>query len=102
MWSNQMNVPTKILCLSLMMCLPGCATPLMLTGFSVGSVAVSEATGKSVTDHAVSAVNNKDCKVIRALQNQEMCQAPTATQKLQVVNTGVIPSTIQEIEAKYR
>jgi hypothetical protein len=99
---NYQRNTMKILCALLASCLCGCATPLMLTGFSVGSVAVSEATGKSVTDHAVSAVNNKDCKVIRALQNQEMCQTPTATQKLQVVNTGVVPSTIQEIEAKYR
>jgi len=91
----------KILCALLASCLCGCATPLMLTGVSVGSVAVSEATGKSVTDHAVSAVNNKDCKVVRAFQNQEMCH-PRNTTQLQVVTTGVTPSTVQEIEAKYR
>lgn len=92
----------KVLCALLVSCLCGCAAPMLLTGVSVGSLAVSETTGKSVTDHAVSAVNNKDCKVVRALQNQEMCQTPTTTHKLQVVTTGVTPSTIQEIEAKYR
>ena len=91
----------KILCALLVSCLCGCATPLMLTGVSVGSVAVSEATGKSVTDHAVSAVNNKDCKVGRVFLQQEVCH-PRNTTQLQAVTTGVTPSTIQEIEAKYR
>jgi hypothetical protein len=91
----------KILCALLVSCLCGCATPLMLTGVGIGSVAVSEATGKSVTDHAVSTVNNKDCRVGRALRNEEMCQ-PKGTAKLQVVNTGVTPSTVEEIQSRYR
>ena len=91
----------KILCALLVSCLCGCATPLMLTGVGVGSVAVSEATGRTVTDHAVSAVNNKDCKVGRVFLQQEVCH-PKNTTQLQVVTTGVTPSTIQEIEAKYR
>jgi hypothetical protein len=92
----------KILCALLVSCLCGCATPLMLTGVGIGSVAVSEATGKSVTDHAVSTVHNKDCKVSRALRNQEMCQPKVTDTKLQVVNTGVTPSTVEEIQSRYR
>jgi hypothetical protein len=91
----------KILCVLLASCLCGCATPLVLTGVGIGSVAVSETTGKSVTDHAVSTVNNKDCRVGRAFRNEEMCQ-PKGTTKLQVVNTGVTPSTVEEIQARYR
>ena len=93
---------TKLIFLAVPILLSGCATPLMLTGVGIGSVAVSEATGKSVTDHAVSTVHNKDCKVSRALRNQEMCQPKVTDAKLQVVNTGVTPSTVEEIQSRYR
>ena len=73
----------------------------MLTGVGIGSVAVSETTGKSVTDHAVSTVNNKDCRVGRAFRNQEMCQ-PNEIPQVHTVTTGVTPSTVEEIESKYR
>ena len=93
---------TKLIFLAVPILLSGCAAaPLVLTGMSVGSVAVSETTGKSVTDHAVSTVNNKDCRVGRALRNEEMCQ-PKGTTKLQVVTTGVTPSTVEEIQSRYR
>ena len=91
----------KILCALLVSCLCGCATPLMLTGVGIGSVAVSEATGKSVTDHTISAVNNKDCRVVRALKSEQVCH-PTELILNKVVSTGVTPSSIQEIEARYR
>jgi hypothetical protein len=92
----------RILCALSLSCLCGCASPVLLTGMSIGSVAVSEATGKSVTDHAVSTVNNQDCKVGRALRNKEMCQPKVTDTKLQVVNTGVTPSTVEEIQSRYR
>ena len=91
----------KILCASLVSCLCGCATPWMLTGVGVGSVAVNEATGRTVTDHAVSAVNKQDCRIVRAFKSEEICQTD-GTGQLKVIGTGVIPSTIQEIESKYR
>jgi uncharacterized protein YceK len=92
---------TKLIFLAVPVLLSGCATPLLLTGVGIGSLAVSETTGKSVTDHAVSTVNNQDCRVGRAFRNQEMCQ-PKGTTKLQVVNTGVTPSTVEEIQSRYR
>jgi hypothetical protein len=93
---------TKLISLLIFVLLSGCAaTPLMLTGVGIGSVAVSETTGKSVTDHAVSTVNNKDCRVGRAFRNQEMCQ-PNEIPQVQTVTTGVTPSTVEEIESKYR
>jgi hypothetical protein len=82
--------------------LSGCAgAPLVLTGIGAGSVAVSETTGKSVTDHTVSTVAGQDCRVIRMFQNQAVCQDKNPT-KLQVTTTGVAPSTIADIESRYR
>lgn len=83
--------------------LSGCvAAPLVLTGVGVASVAVNETTGKSITDHTVSAVNNgKDCKVSRMLTDQNVCQDSNII-KLQITTTGVKPSTVEEIQAKYK
>lgn len=52
----------------------GCAAPAMLTGFGIGSVAVSETTGKSVTDHMISVANNQDCRTVRYFKDQPVCQ----------------------------
>jgi len=83
--------------------LSGCVTaPLVLTGIGIGSVAVSETTGKSITDHTVSTVTQQDCRVGRIFQDQNVCQNKTQTTNLQITTTGVAPSTIEEIQAKYR
>jgi hypothetical protein len=75
---------------------------MVLTGVSMGSVAVSETTGKSITDHTVSAVNGgKDCRVGRMFKDQAVCQNEYVA-KLNVTTTGVKPSTIEEIESKYK
>jgi hypothetical protein len=94
---------TKLIFLAIPIFLPGCvAAPLVLTGVSVGSVAVSETTGKSVTDHTVSAVNGgKDCRVARMFKDQAVCQDEYVA-KLNVTTTGVKSSTIEEIESKYK
>ena len=68
----------------------------------MGSVAVSETTGKSITDHTVSAVNSgKDCRVSRMFKDQAVCQDEYIA-KLNVTTTGIKPSTIEEIESKYK
>jgi hypothetical protein len=83
--------------------LSGCVTaPLVLTSVGIGSVAVSETTGKSITDHTVSTVTQQDCRVGRIFQDQNVCQNKTQTTNLQITTTGVAPSTIEEIQAKYR
>jgi len=80
----------------------GCAAaPIIVTGMSVGSVAISETTGRTATDHAVSAVAQQDCRVGRAFRDEPVCQ-PEGTVRIQTVTTGVTPSTIEEIESKYR
>jgi hypothetical protein len=82
--------------------LSGCVTaPLVLTGIGVGSMAVSETTGKSITDHTVSTVAGQDCRVSRMFQDLTVCQDKNLT-KLQVTTTGVAPSTIADIESRYR
>jgi hypothetical protein len=82
--------------------LSGCAAaPLVVTGIGITSVAVTETTGRTATDHAVSAVAQQDCKIGRALKKEEVCQTD-GTIKLQVTTTGVQPSSIQEIENRYR
>jgi hypothetical protein len=43
-------------------------------GVGAASVAVNETTGKTVTDHVVSTVNGKDCRVSRSLENKDVCQ----------------------------
>ena len=75
---------------------------MVITGLGIGSVAVSETTGKTMTDHAVSAANGgQDCRVGRILKKEEVCQ-PDGTVRLQVTTTGVKPSTLEEIQNRYR
>ena len=91
----------KILLVSFL--LSGCvAAPLVLTGVGIGSVAVSETTGKSITDNTVSAVNGKDCRVSREFKNETVCQDEVPQFQFKVTTTGVVPSSIEEIESKYK
>jgi hypothetical protein len=93
----------KILLVSFLLSLSGCvAAPLVLTGVGAASVATNETTGKSITDHAVSTVRDKDCKVSRMFSNQSVCQDNIPEFKLRVTTTTVTPSSIEEIESKYR
>ena len=90
----------KILLVSFL--LSGCvAAPLVLTGVGAASVAVNETTGKTLTDHTVSAVNGKDCRVSR-LGKEDVCQDEYPQFKFRVVTTNVTPSSIEEIESKYK
>lgn len=83
--------------------LSGCAAaPLVVTGIGIGSVAVTETTGRTATDHVISAANGgQDCRVGRMLKQEDVCQ-PDGTVKLQVTTTGVTPSTVEEIQKQYR
>ena len=90
----------KILLVSFL--LSGCvAAPLVLTGVGAASVAVNETTGKTLTDHTVSAVNGRDCRVSR-LGKEDVCQDEYPQFKFRVVTTNVTPSSIEEIESKYK
>ena len=93
----------KILLVSFLFLLSGCvAAPLVITGIGVGSVAVNETTGKTVTDHTISAVNGgRDCRVSR-MGKEDVCQDEYPQFKFKVVTTSITPSSIEEIESKYK
>ena len=82
--------------------LSGCAVPVMVSmATGAASVAVNETTGKTTTDHVVSAVNGRDCRVSR-MGREDICQDEVPQFKFKVVTTSVAPSSVEEIEAKYR
>ena len=79
----------------------GCvAAPLVITGVGAASVVTNEATGRTITDHTVSSVSGQDCKIFRAFKDQAVCQPNIPESK--VITTGVTPSSIADIEARYR
>ena len=91
---------TKLIFLIVPILLSGCvAAPLVITGVGAASVVVNETTGKTLTDQTVSAINGQDCKVSRAFKDQEVCQHKSITT---ITTTGVKPSSIAELEARYR
>lgn len=62
----------KILLLIPVIALQGCAGAMIVAG--VAGMATVEVTGKSASDHAISAVNGKDCKMSRSMQGKDVCQ----------------------------
>jgi hypothetical protein len=92
----------RLLTIPLLLSLSGCvAAPLVITGVGATSVAVNETTGRTITDQTVSAINGQDCRVSRAFQDQAVCQDSTLNQT-QITNTNTKPSTVEEIQARYR
>jgi hypothetical protein len=97
------NPTAKLIVVLAVSLLPGCAVPVVVSAITgAASLAVNEVTGKSVTDHTVSSVNNQDCKVIRVFRDQNICQDRVPETKFQAVATGVTPSTVEEIQSRYR
>ena len=92
----------KILPVSFLFLLSGCvAAPVIVTGVGVASVVATETTGRTITDHAVSAISSQDCRLSRTFQDQAVCQDPALAQS-PVTTTGVKPSSTVEIQARYR
>jgi starvation-inducible outer membrane lipoprotein len=95
------KITVKILTVLTVILLSGCvAAPLVITGLGATSVAVNETTGKTATDHIVSAVNGQDCRVSR-MGKEDVCQDENQV-KIQVTTTEVTPSKVSEIESRYR
>jgi uncharacterized lipoprotein YehR (DUF1307 family) len=96
------KITVKILTVLTVISLSGCvAAPLIITGVGVASVATTEATGKTITDHTVSSVNGKDCRVSRAFTDQAVCQ-DQVLQQIQITTTTTKPSSVADIESRYR
>ena len=94
---------TKLISLVFPLLLSGCAAPILLTGLGAASLATNETTGKTITDHTVSSVSGQDCQISRAFNNQEVCKDKTPiSPATTVTTTGVVPSSIAELEARYR
>ena len=94
------RITAKILTGLAVISLSGCAMPIMASiGLGVGSVAVNETTGRTTTDHVVSAVNGKDCRVSR-MGREDVCQDTVPESR--VVTTRTKPSSVTELEARYR
>ena len=74
---------------------------MVTMGLSATSIAVNETTGKTIADHTVSAVDGRDCRVSR-LGKEDVCQDEYPQFKFKVVATSVTPSSVEEIEAKYK
>ena len=92
---------TKLIFLVVPILISGCvAAPLVVTGFGAASVITNEATGRTITDHTVSSVSGQDCKILRAFKDQAVCQPNVPESK--ITTTGVTPSLIADIEARYR
>ena len=97
-WHGGRSLSRKSSILFIVLALQGCAGAILAAG--VGGIVVNETTGKSVTDHVVSTVNNKDCRVFRALKDQEICQtSPVITV---TTNANYKESSNKEIESRYR
>lgn len=92
----------KFLAILPIILLSGCAVPVMVSMVTgAASVAVNETTGKTTTDHVVSAVNGQDCKVSR-MGKEDICQDEVPKFQFKVTNTTVTPSSVEDIQAKYR
>ena len=92
---------TKLIFLVVPILISGCvAAPLVITGVGAASVVTNEATGRTITDHTVSSVSGQDCRVLRVFKDQAVCQPDVLESK--VATTGVTPSSIADIEARYQ
>jgi hypothetical protein len=93
---------TKLISFVIPLILSGCvAAPLVITGVGAASVVTNEATGRTITDHTVSSVSGKDCRISR-IGREDVCQDEVPQFKFKVTTTSVIPSSVEEIESKYR
>ncbi len=83
---------TRILVLVLPLFVGGCFLPVNMTivslvvnGFSLA------ATGKGTADHALSAIANQDCNVLRVAKSEAICRASeTVSTRLVSENEGVL------------
>ena len=67
--------------------LAGCALPPVVTLASLAADGVSyAATGKSTTDHAISAIAGEDCALLRAAKEQAVCK-PDGPERKVLVST---------------
>jgi hypothetical protein len=74
---------------------------MLINSLGIASITVQETTGKGIVDHTASAATQKDCRLPRAFNNQPVCQT-LASNKVQITTGSIKPSTVSEIELRYR
>ena len=95
-----LRITARILTGLAVISLSGCAVPIAVSmGLGIGSVAVNETTGRTATDHVVSAVNGRDCRVSR-MGREDVCQDDLP--KLTITTTGVKPTSVADLERRYQ
>ncbi len=72
--------------------------PLLIVGLA--SVASVETTGKGLADHTLSAVKDKDCKIVRGIKGEDICQtqAPTPPQATVTVSKPTQPQVVSTVK----
>ena len=96
------RITAKFLAILAVILLSGCAVPVVVSiATGAASVAVNETTGRTTTDHVVSAVNGQDCRVSR-IGKEDVCQDEVVPITIKITTTGVTPSSVEEIESKYK
>jgi hypothetical protein len=83
--------------------LQGCAGAMLVAG--VAGMATVEVTGKSASDHVISAVNGQDCKMSRKMQGRDVCQdqpdiepVPVVADNKPIVIRVTSTSTVDDME----
>ena len=83
--------------------LQGCAGVMLAAG--VAGMATVEVTGKSASDHVISAVNGQDCKMSRKMQGKDVCQdqpdldpKPVVADNKPIVIRVTSTSTVDDME----
>ena len=83
---------TRILVLVLPLFVGGCFLPVNMTIASLVVNGLSlAATGKGTADHALSAISNQDCNMLRVAKSEAICRAnETVSTRLVSENEGVL------------
>ena len=97
------NIVRNMYLISCAMLVSGCAMPLP---FQVASWAIDGisyiATEKSVTDHGISYVAQKDCALLRVIQGQEICSSLNDSKTLVVSNANTETAVYEIKEKEFR
>jgi len=67
----------------------------IVLALGISSVVSYETTGKGLTDHAVSVVANKDCKLARVVHDEKICQEdPKGSVTVSAPDAPVVNNTV--------
>lgn len=84
------NLRSVTLLCTLIFCLSACAGPPALQILSLAIDGISYlATDKTIADHGLSKISGQDCKMLRTLQGNDICQE---TEGKTTQTVGLIPS----------